>query len=57
MPVIWGLANPKIGEREVTQALLEHDHHLIQAGQVILGTRASAGSNSKHSSPTTATLI
>lgn len=43
MPVIWGLANPKIGEREVTQALLEHDHHLIQAGQVILGDKGFAG--------------
>ena len=43
MPVIWGLANPKIGEREVTQALLEHDHHLIRAGQVILGDKGFAG--------------
>jgi hypothetical protein len=25
MPIIWGIANPKLGEREVTQALLEHD--------------------------------
>ncbi|MDQ0673448.1 hypothetical protein QFZ36_001009 [Pseudarthrobacter siccitolerans] len=32
MPVIWGLANPKIGERGATQALLEHDHHLIRGG-------------------------
>jgi len=43
MPVIWGLANPKIGEREVTQALLEHDHHLIHEGQVILGDKGFAG--------------
>lgn len=43
MPVIWGLATPKIGEREVTQALLEHDQHLIQQGQVILGDRGFAG--------------
>ena len=43
MPVIWGLANPKIGEREVTQALLEHDHHLIREGQVILGDKGFAG--------------
>lgn len=43
MPVIWGLANPKIGEREVTQALLEKDHHLVQAGQVILGDKGFAG--------------
>lgn len=43
MPVIWGLAHPKIGEREVTQALLEHDHHLIRAGQVIVGDKGFAG--------------
>lgn len=43
MPVIWGLANPKLGEREVTQALLEREHRLIQAGQVILGDKGFAG--------------
>jgi len=43
MPIIWGLAHPKIGEREVTQALLERDHHLIRAGQVILGDKGFAG--------------
>jgi hypothetical protein len=48
MPVIWGLANPKVGEREVTQALLEKDHHLVRAGQVILGDKGS--------SPTTSAL-
>ena len=31
MPVIWGLANPKIGEREVTQALLARAR-AIEAG-------------------------
>jgi hypothetical protein len=43
MPVIWALANPKIGEREVTQAMLEQGHHLIRAGQVILGDTGVAG--------------
>ncbi len=43
MPVIWGLANPKIGEREVTKALLERDSQLIRAGQVILGDKGFAG--------------
>ena len=43
MPVIWGLANPKVGEREPTQALLAKDHHLVRAGQVILGDKGSAG--------------
>lgn len=39
MPVIWGLANPKLGEREVTQALLEREHRHIHAGQVIHAQR------------------
>jgi Transposase DDE domain len=45
MPVVWGLANPKLGEREVTQALLEadSDHQLIRAGDVILGDKGFAG--------------
>jgi hypothetical protein len=43
MPVIWGLAHPGLGEREVTQALLARDHHLIRAGQVILGGKGFAG--------------
>lgn len=28
MPIIWGLANPKIGERDATRALHAHDRHL-----------------------------
>lgn len=43
MPVLWALANPKIGEREVTQAMLEEGHHLIREGQVILGDKGFAG--------------
>lgn len=43
MPVIWALANPKIGEREVTRAMLERDHGLIRDGQVILGDKGFAG--------------
>ncbi len=43
MPVIWGLAHPGLGEREVVTALLERDHHLIRAGQVILGDKGFAG--------------
>lgn len=43
MPVIWGLAHPGIGEREVVAALLERDHQLIRAGQVILGDKGFAG--------------
>lgn len=43
MPVIWGLANPKIGEREVTEALLAREHRLVHKGQVILGDKGFAG--------------
>lgn len=43
MPVAWCLANPKLGEREVTTALLERDHHLVRAGQVILADKGFAG--------------
>ena len=43
MPIIWGLASPKIGERDVIAALLAHDHHLVRAGQVLLGDKNFAG--------------
>jgi hypothetical protein len=43
MPVIWGLARPGLGERDVTRALLERDHELVRAGQVILGDKGFAG--------------
>jgi hypothetical protein len=36
MPIMWCLARPKIGEREVVTALLEHNQHLIRDGQVML---------------------
>jgi len=45
MPIIWGLANPKVGEREVTQALLQRDHHLVRTGQVIVGDKGFAGAD------------
>jgi hypothetical protein len=43
MPIIWGLADPKLGEREVLAALLDEDHHLIRVGQVILGDKGFSG--------------
>jgi len=43
MPIIWGLANPKLGEREVTQALLEAEREQVRPGQVILGDKGFAG--------------
>ena len=43
MPIVWGLANPKIGEREAAEAMLRHDKHLIKPGQIIVGDRGFAG--------------
>jgi hypothetical protein len=43
MPVVWGLANPKIGEREAAEAMLDHDRHLIRPGQIIIGDKGFAG--------------
>jgi hypothetical protein len=43
MPIIWGLASPKIGEREVVAALLAHDHDLVRAGQVLLADKNFVG--------------
>ena len=37
------LAHPKIGEREVLAALLEHEHHLIGDGQIMLADKGFAG--------------
>jgi Transposase DDE domain len=45
MPVTWCLAHPKLDEREVMAALLEVDHHLVQAGQVILADKGFAGAD------------
>jgi DDE family transposase len=43
LPVVWGLAHPKLGEREVMTALLDADHDLVTAGQVLLGDKGFAG--------------
>jgi hypothetical protein len=43
MPHMWCLANPKIGEREVVAALLEHNSHSIRTGQVLLADKGFAG--------------
>jgi hypothetical protein len=42
-PVVWGLAKANLGEREVAQALLEHDRPLIEDGQVIVADKGFAG--------------
>lgn len=43
MPIMWALANPKIGERDVVAALLENNSHLIRTGQVLLADKGFAG--------------
>jgi Transposase DDE domain len=43
IPITWCLANPKLGEREVVAALLEHNHHLIRTGQILLADKGFAG--------------
>ncbi|MCE7002275.1 IS982 family transposase [Kibdelosporangium philippinense] len=53
MPIMWCLANPKLGEREVLAALLERNHHLIRSGQILLADKGFAG---KHFHELTAAL-
>jgi hypothetical protein len=43
MPIMWALANPKLGERDVVAAMLDRDAHLIRAGQLILADKGFAG--------------
>jgi hypothetical protein len=40
---MWCLAHPKIGEREVVAALLDHDQDLIRDGQVLLADKGFSG--------------
>ena len=47
MPIMWCLANPKIGEREVLAALLDHNHHLLRKGQILLADKGFAGKEFK----------
>ena len=48
MPIMWCLAHPKIGEREVVAALLARNHHLIRDGQIILADKGFAGAAFKN---------
>ena len=43
MPIMWCLAHPKLGEREVLAALLDCNHHLVRDGQVLLADKGFAG--------------
>lgn len=47
IPVMWCLAHPKIGEREVLAALLDRNHHLIRQGQILLADKGFAGKEFK----------
>jgi hypothetical protein len=43
LPVVWCLATPKLGEREVVAALLDHQRHRLRPGLVILADKGFAG--------------
>jgi hypothetical protein len=47
MPIMWCLANPKLGEREVLAALLDRDHPLIRDSQVMLADKGFSGKEFK----------
>ncbi len=53
MPILWALANPKIGEREVLAAMLEHDAGLVAAhpGVLLISDKASRPSRSNGNWP------
>jgi hypothetical protein len=44
---MWCLAYPKIGEREMVAALLEHNHHLVRTGQILLADKGFASKEFK----------
>ncbi|TQM46394.1 IS982 family transposase [Halopolyspora algeriensis] len=48
MPLLWCLAHPKIGEREVLAALLSRNHHHIRPGQVLLADKGFSGRDFQH---------
>jgi hypothetical protein len=48
MPIMWCLANPKLGERQVLAALLTRNHHLIRTGQILLADKGFAGKDFKN---------
>jgi hypothetical protein len=47
MPIMWCLANPKIGEREVLADLLDHNHHILRDGQILLADKGFSGKSFK----------
>jgi hypothetical protein len=45
MPIVWCLADPKLGEREVAAELLEHAHdqQLLPGGVILIGDKGFSG--------------
>jgi hypothetical protein len=43
LPVAWSLATPKLGEREVVAALLDHERSRLRPGLVIVADKGFAG--------------
>jgi hypothetical protein len=43
LPITWCLATPKLGEREVVAAMLDHERHRLRPGLVILADKGFAG--------------
>jgi hypothetical protein len=43
LPVAWCLATPKLGEREVVMAMLDHERALARHGMAIIGDKGFAG--------------
>jgi hypothetical protein len=53
MPIMWALADPKIGEREILEAMLDRNEDLIhQHGQILLiSDKGSPPGSSRSSCP------
>jgi len=43
LPITWCLATPKLGEREVVAAMLDHERHRLRPGLIILADKGFAG--------------
>jgi hypothetical protein len=43
VPVLWALADPKIGERDVVRAMIENEPGAVRAGSVLVGDKGFAG--------------
>jgi hypothetical protein len=48
LPVAWCLATPKLGEREVVAAMLDHERARLRPGLAIVGDKGFAGQEFEH---------